>query len=191
MKDFLKKNGIIILAFALPIALIFSVAAYSYFPSLFLKTEYNFVYATCDPANDYYYRYDCDKYLQKLYSVNNNVIKINDINPLQDSDNDGVKDIDENYVTRLFFHDTSLNESKEITFEETLKLNLRNTITSPDGVAIESKWDRGGDFFLFFNGSSRYGHYLTKGSKSRKLNLINDDNSYYRRNFKFIGWVNE
>ena len=189
MADFLKKNFAIVLAFALPIVLIAIVALSTYVPSLFITTDYNFVYTSCaDSAG--YYPYNCDTYLRTRYSVINEKITVNPIDPTQDLDKNKVLDINENYNTRIFLHDTKKNEGREITLEEAQALSLNGLLTSPDGVTVSSNYDRDADFFFIFDGGSSYGYYLTKGNSRSKLNLINsDDRYYYRDNFQFIGWV--
>ncbi len=192
MKEFLKKNFAILLAFILPVALIAIIAVSTYLPSLFLSTSYNFIYSSCTDGTNYYNSYRCDNYLQKRYSVVNNKLVVNAIDPNQDSDGDKIPDINENYSARIFLHDTKKNESREITLEEAMTLSLNSLLTSPDGITVSSHYDRnsGGDFFIFGGGSSSYGYYLTKGKSRDKLNLINrDDQYYYRDNFQFIGWV--
>ncbi len=191
MKEFIKKNFAILLAFILPVVLIIIVALSTYLPSLFLSTNYNFIYSACVDGTSYSYG-GCDNYLQKRYVVVNNKLVINTVNPNQDSDGDKILDINENYTARIFLHDTEKNESREITLEEAQTLSLNSLLTSPDGVTVSSHYDRnnGGDFFFFGGGSSSYGYYLTKGKSRDKLNLINrDDRYYYRDNFQFIGWV--
>jgi hypothetical protein len=190
MKEFLKKNFALLLAFLLPITLIVIVALSVYLPSIFLSTDYNFVYSSCaDGIN--YYSYECDNYLQKRYSVVNDKLAVHTIDPNQDSDADGVPDINENYTARIFLYDTKKNESREITLAEAQTLTFNGLLTSPDGVTVSSDYEGGSDFFFFFNGgSSSYGYYLTKGKSRSKLNLINRDNRYYYRdNFQFVGWV--
>ena len=190
MKEFLKKNFAILLAFILPIALIAIIALSTYLPSLFLSTDYNFVYSSCTDGTNYYSDRRCDNYLQKRYSVVSNKLVVNAIDQAQDSDYDGIPDINENYTARIFLHDTKKNESREITLEEAQTLTLNSLLTSPDGVTVSSNYDRGADFFFLFDGGSSYGYYLTKGKSRSKLNLINrDDRYYYRDNFQFIGWV--
>lgn len=190
MKEFFKKNFAIVLAFVLPIALIAIIALSTYLPSLFLSTNYNFIYSSCTAGTNYY-PYYCNNYLQKRYSVVNGKMVVNAIDPTQDSDNDSIPDINENYTARIFLHDTKKNESREITLEEAQTLSLNGLLTSPDSVTVSSHYDRGVDFFFIFDGgSSSYGYYLTKGKSRSKLNLINrDDLYYYRDNFQFIGWV--
>ncbi len=191
MKEFFKKNFAIVLAFVLPIALIAIIALSTYLPSLFLSTNYNFIYSSCAEGTNYY-PYYCNDYLQKRYSAVNGKLVVNAVDPAQDSDKDGIPDINENYTARIFLHDTKKNESREITLEEAQMLSLNGLLTSPDGVTVSSHYDRGGGdfFFIFGGGSSSYGYYLTKGKSRSKLNLVNrDDRYYYRDKFQFIGWV--
>ncbi len=156
--QFIKKNIIVLLAFALPILLIVGIAASTYLPGLLLSTEYDFVYSICgDASSRYYYPDDCDK-----------------------------KPEDQHF----FLHETEANESREITKVEVADLELSSLLTSPDGVTVDSGYNyNGGEFFPFFDRSSRYGYYLSKGDKHRALNLVGGDEYYYNRGFKFIGWV--
>lgn len=189
MKEFIKKNFAIILAFVIPIVFIAIIALSTYFPSIFLSTDYNFIYSVCmDGINHFSSR--CDNYPQKRYSVVNNKLVVNDMDSTTDSDNDGVPDVNEKYTARLFLHDTEKNESREITITEAQTLNLNSLLTSPDGITVSSYYDRGSDFFFPFDGGSSYDYYLTKGKSRNKLNLINhDDRYYYRDNFQFVGWI--
>ena len=188
MKEFIKKNFAILLAFTFPIIFIIAVVLITYLPSFSISTNYNFIYSSCiDNAN--YYSYNCNGYLQRLYSVIDNELVINEIDPNYDSDNNKISDINENYDARIFLHDTKNNESREITIEEAQTFKLNNLLTSPDGVTVSNYYNRGSEFFLFGVGSS-YGYYLTKGKNKSRLNFINQDNRYYyQNNFKFIGWV--
>ncbi|OHA26913.1 MAG: hypothetical protein A3C06_02200 [Candidatus Taylorbacteria bacterium RIFCSPHIGHO2_02_FULL_46_13] len=191
MKEFLRKNFVIILAFTLPVLLIVVVALSTYLPSLFLSTDYNFVYTSCTDGRNYY-PYRCDGYLQKRYIVVGNKLVVNPVDMTLDSNKDGVPDFSEKYTDRIFLHDTKKNESREITLEEAQTMTLNSLLTSPDGVTVSSYYDRnGGDFFFIFDGgSSSYGYYLTKGKSRNKINLINStDQYYYQNNFQFIGWV--
>lgn len=195
--EFIKKNFVILLAFTLPVALIVIVALSTYLPSLFISTDYNFVYTQCTEGANYY-SYRCDNYSEKRYFVVNGKLAVNTIvvasttTPTKDSNKDGIPYIIENYTVRFFLHDTKKNESREITLEEAKTLTLNNLLTSPDGITISSGYDnnRNNLFFIFGGGGSSYGHYLTKGKSRRKLNLINDgERYYYNNNFQFLGWV--
>lgn len=174
-----KKNYLVIVAFALPFLLIIGIALVAYAPSWFLKTKYNFVYATCYDNFNYY---DCTNHLNSTLRVEDGKLMMS---------KDTISNEKVSYDVRLFIHDTQNNESREIPVAEAQKINLNGLITSADGVSVEGVFDRNYEFIFFFGGgSSRYGYYLTKGKLSRKLNLINEERySYYRNNFKFIGWV--
>jgi len=190
MKDFLKKNFALVIAFSLPVLLIVGISLSAYLPSLFISTDYNFVYSSCADGSNNYYSYKCDNYLLKRYSVVDGQLVVNDVDQTQDSDNDGIPDIKEGYIARLFLHNTKSNETREITLEEAESLNLNELITSPDGVSVSSHYDRGADIFFVFDGGSTQGHYLVKGNAKSKLNLINDEDRYYHpNNFQFIGWT--
>ncbi len=197
MKDFIKKNFAVLLAFVLPIVLIVVVALSAYLPSLFLSTHYNFLYTICADGSSYNsYPYYCENYLQKKYSVFNNKLIELPVDMTVDTNRDGIPDFNDfngKYVARIFLHDTKKNESREITFAEAKLLTLNNLLTSPDGVTVSSNssYSGGGDFFFLFGGGrSSYGYYLTKGKSKSKLNLVNSsDQYYYQNNFQFLGWV--
>ena len=197
MKDFIKKNFAVLLAFVLPIVLIVVVALSAYLPSLFLSTLYNFLYTICADGSSYNsYPYYCENYLQKKYSVFNNKLIELPVDMTVDTNRDGIPDFNDfngKYVARIFLHDTKKNESREITYAEAKLLTLNNLLTSPDGVTISSNssYSGGGDFFFLFGGGrSSYGYYLTKGKSKSKLNLVNSsDQYYYQNNFQFLGWV--
>lgn len=198
MKESLRKNFALILAFALPIILIVGVAISVYLPSLFISTNYNFIYASCtDNLNSY--PYNCNTYLANKYSVVDGKLivapeatttVIYNQNNVERSISTKDSPDYRKYNTRIFLHDTQKNESREITVEEAKLLNLNNLITSPDGASVSSNYNNGSDFFIFGGGRSSFGYFLTKGSGKLKLNLINyDDRYYYQNNFQFIGWV--
>jgi hypothetical protein len=191
MKEFIKKNFILLLAFLLPILLIAIVALSAYVPSLFISTNYNFIYTACTDGNNYY-RYSCDTYLQKRYVVVDSKLVVNAVDITQDLNKDGVPDFKEGYTDRIFLHDTKNNQSREITLDEAKTLTLNSLLTSPDGVTVSGKYTRSGgsDFFIFGGGSSSYNYYLVKGNSHSKINLINStDRYYYQNNFQFVGWV--
>lgn len=188
MKEYAKKNFAILLAFALPSVLIIVVALSVYLPSLFITTDYDFIYTMCtDNNNNYSYR--CNEYLQKRYSVADGKLVVNSVTLDPDINRD-IKPDFSNYIDRIFLHDTKKNESREISLEEAKTMNLSGLLSSADGVIVSSFYNSGGSFFVFGGGPSSYGYYLTKGRGKVRLNLINSINQfYYQDNFRFIGWV--
>ncbi len=193
MKEFIKKNFAILLAFVLPILLISGVALSTYIPSLFLSTHYNFIYSSCSDGNYYSYDYYCNNHLQRVYSVVDNKITINPIKSPEDLNKDGVINTNDNFTPHLFIHDTQTNESREITEKEAQMLTLNSLLTSPDGVNVSGdyNYNSGCGLFMFGGcGGSSFGYYLTKGNSKSRLNIINkDDRYYYQNNFQFLGWV--
>lgn len=187
MKDFLKKNFVLVLAFSLPVLLIAGVALSAYLPSIGLATKYDFVYVACVDASRSYYQ--CDLWLQKRYGVVDGKISVNAVDPKVDSDKNGVPDVKENYAARIFYHDTLADVTREITLADAQILQLSGLITSPDGMSITGQSQGGGDFLFFSSRGSSYGYYLTKGNAHRRLNIINSDQYYYNSNFQFVGWV--
>ncbi|PJE64054.1 MAG: hypothetical protein COU90_04250 [Candidatus Ryanbacteria bacterium CG10_big_fil_rev_8_21_14_0_10_43_42] len=193
----IKKHAVVILAFALPLLLLAGVLVMAYMPRAHVSTEYDFIYATCDNASELY-PYDCGLYLNSLYVVEDGKLKVRNVDvneqilnekrpfPVSDMPLDG----EQLYVARIFFHDTDKNESHEIAIEEAQALTLYGLLTSPDGVTVDNVYDTGPSFFPFFDNNSRYGYYLTKGSRRSPLNIVNkDDRYYYQNNIKFIGWI--
>jgi hypothetical protein len=189
MKQFIRKNFILLLAFLLPILLIILVAVVTYLPSLLVSTNYNFIYSTCYDNVNYYN--NCNRNIQNHFYIENGRVLESNISQTQDFDKNGVLDYKERLNDRIFLHDTVKNESREISLEEAQKLNLSELLTSPDGVTVSSSYERSGPpFFLFGGGYSSYGYYITKGKGRTKINLINSaDQYYYQNNFKFLGWV--
>ncbi|HLC83807.1 MAG TPA: hypothetical protein VJI69_08245 [Bacteroidia bacterium] len=189
MPVFTKQNLPIILAFALPIALIIVVSLVIYIPKNSVSTDYNFLYATCDDSSRYYYSYNCKSLLQKKYTVTNNKLVVNTVAPFKDYNGDGILDEVDTYQTRLFLHDSKKNESKEITLQESQSYNLHSLLTSPDSVTISYDYEGSYDVFPFYNGRSSSGYYLTKGDGKSKLNLIESGRYYNENEFYFIGWI--
>lgn len=191
MQEFIKRNFAILLAFVLPILLIIIVVLSTYLPSLFVSTDYNFIYTSCTDSRNYSFPYYCNDYLQQRHSVVGGKLVVNPVDITRDSNKDEVPDFGANYTARIFLHDTKKNESREITLEEAQMLTLNSLLTSPDGVTVSSNYSYGGgDFFIFGGGHSSYGYYLTEGKSRSRLNLINNtDRYYYQNNFQFLGWV--
>ena len=189
MKQTSGKPILIGIAFLLPLFFIAVVFVTSTIPSVRLTTDFDFVYATCSGGNTPY-NYNCGNYLNILFVVENRALKVKPVPPDLDSDRDTIPDVDENYRTRLFFHDTDLNESREITLTEAQDFSLSGLATSPDGVSVELENSRHVGFFLFFDTRSTSEYFLTKGNVQQELNVIsNNERYYYGDDFLFLGWV--
>ncbi len=187
----LKKNIMIVVALALPLALIGGVILFSKLGSSFVKTEYDFVYATCD--SEWYG--DCREYLDLTYTVANQVVAVNENVVLYvDNNYDGIRETSRPRPTmRLFQYDPETDISKELSNQEIKNLLVDTRITSPDGVVVEGGSSGGGMDILFVDiGSSySYEYFLRKGSHKKLINLTTGNKRYYYYgdNFKFVGWV--
>lgn len=193
MKTFLKKNLTIVLAFGLPVVFIATVALSAYLPSLFLKTDYDYIYATCS-GEPFYSPDECQAYLEQRYSVVDGKLTIHEVpdqRPLDEYSRtypDSATYLRQRQ-SRLLLHDTQTNVSREISLEEAQQLTLNELLTSPDGVTFSAKYQEGTGS-IFFYMSSSYNHYLTQGMSKQKQNLIEaDTRSAYYNNYRFIGWV--
>ncbi len=190
MKNLIRQNLTLVLAFTLPLLLIFFITITTYVPSLLLSTQYDFIYVVCDKNLDDYY-YNCEEYLAERYSVLNGYLVQNELDIMADRNADGEPDYISDFSNRIFLHDTETNVSREITLAEVSLLPLSELLTSPDDVTVSSHYSGGmNGFFPFDGGSSSFGYYLTKGSRQSRLDLINAPNQYYYQyNFRFIGWI--
>lgn len=187
MKEFIQKNWLVVTAFALPLLFILGVAVSVSLPGI--KTEYNFIYASCGNGTNYVY--DCNYYLPQKYKIENGKLVIKELDRNADFNGDGIKDqiAMAAIADRIFYHDNATNESREITLEEAQALNLTGLLTAPDGVSVIGNYKNQGGMFFAMHGGSGYGYFLKKGKKASELNLVSfSDQGYYPGNFHFIGW---
>lgn len=192
MKQFIKNNLAIFVAFLLPFLLILFVVVSIYLPKAKVKTAYDFVYTTCGEDSYYYsYPYNCNDYSAMRYVIEGNKLVEKEVTIPINTDS-YYKNTPTDYKVRIFVHDTSKNESREVTLDEAKSFTFVNSLlTSPDGVNISNNYSGGSDYFLFFGGSSYdYGYYLTKSKSKTKLNLINSNDRYsYQNNMHVLGWL--
>lgn len=196
MRNFLRNHFAVVVAFSLPILLLLGVAVTSFLPGFFLRTDYDFVYATCEDVtnqNRYYINNNCESYLSKKYTVDAGVITENVVNMADlvrsNTQRENIPR-DSDFITRLYLHDTTSNVSREITLQDAATLKISALTTSPDSVSVSEDYSRGGGYlFVFDSYSSDYGYYLKKGNAKKRLNLLADTEKYYsRNNIHFVGW---
>jgi hypothetical protein len=155
------KNTSLVIALALPVALVVVLAAFLYLPRLWVQPQHNFIYSTS---------YD-------LYRVENNrVVKKPDSNSSYYSYM--------NNVGGIYLYDVQTQTSRELSLAEAQGYSLSSDQTSPDGFIMEEDYGSGGLLGEIFGGGgySNY-HYLRKGNVTVKLNI--STNNYVT----FIGWV--
>lgn len=167
---FIKKNISLLLALAIPVAMVLFVAASIYLPSMFIQPHFNFVYVVGD--NDYRGMH---------FSAENGTIVYHDL----PANGQTVPPP----MPKLYLYDVTTNKSTEIPPEQQQAYHLDDSPTSPDGFKIT--YGSRGDSFLFFFGSGGTDYssqYLVGNGVSKKLN-IKADAQYYNNNFRLLGWV--
>lgn len=159
------------IAVALPLVFIAIVAVLTWVPSMFIETQYDFIYQY--PGNYYY------PYRDKEYDVQNGRVVL-----LPSDDENEV-----NTPTNFYVFDTSKNSASPLSFEEVQKFEIISRTTSPDGYEIATDSYRSGGIIddILFDTSTRSVR-LKKGAASKKLNI--DSGSRYLYNFRFVGWIN-
>ncbi len=169
MKQFLKKNWALVLAFAGPILFIGVLIILTYIPQQIVVTDYDFVYTTAD------YHSWADQIETDIYVVKDQ--KINAV-PSNNRYNSS--------ILTLWLYDSTNHTSRQLSLEEAKELTVDISKTSPDGVSIHNQGRRRDGFFPFFD-SHHYDPYLIfeKDGQETKLNI----SSYEYEDF--LGWVIE
>ena len=158
------------LGLAIPIIMVVLVVLSAYLPALFIKPQYDFLYAISNSyANDHY---------------------IVSGEKLVDNKNYEEKNIASNVIlpeTHLFIYDIEKDEAREISFEEAEEFILDRSSKSADGFEIENGRSRGG---LFFSGYNNYSEkFLVSNFTSKKLNIELNYNINSSSYFRFLGWI--
>ncbi|MDO8503584.1 MAG: hypothetical protein Q7S60_02745 [bacterium] len=174
-----REHVPLLIGLAIPILMVFFVTLAVFIPRLFSHPEYDFLYSVGDASYD----------LQ--YSVRNGVLVQNSYEESQYPQT-AYGGGDTKREVKLYLHDVSKNEGKEISFAEASKFRLSNDVQSPDGFEIIRGGGGGGIFpLLFYSGSGDYDtRYLKGGGVSKRLELkkgTSDSYSYY--DFTFLGWL--
>lgn len=188
MKQFFKKNSVIIIAFLLPILLVVFVIIHSHISKLSVKTTYDFAYATCENS-DYNY-YDCSNYLRKRLGVIDGKLVLQDVPKESGEDKNIPVETYTDANIRFYIYDTEKNESREVLLNQIQGLSLNKLEESPDGVELVHSYGDNPDF-IFFNSYSGSGYFLVKDKKGVKLNIFEGSEKYQMPSFKFLGWVME
>lgn len=185
MKEFIKNNIAILAAFLLPVLLILGIVLNAHFSKVSVKTNYNFVYATCENG-DYNY-YDCDTYLRKRFAIVDNKLVLNELPKSNDVDKNPVETYSDSNV-RFFLYNTMKNENEEVLIKGVQELSLNKFEESPDGVKVVRSYGDNPNFLLF-NTRSREGYFLVKDKKGAELNIFKESTGYQIPSFRFLGWV--
>ena len=167
-----KKNISLWIGFAIPVLMILFVVAAIYLPRVFAEPlNYDFVYM----IGDNYYGGD-------YYQVQNGtLIKVEQAMPVGSVPTPKLQ-------SQFFIYDAQTNTTKEISFDDAVKLKFDSSYESPDGFQVQ-QGNYSGDFFPFFGGGYNNGIYLEGGGVSRKINVNVARDPYRNQNFQFLGWV--
>lgn len=190
MNEFLQKNWPVVAAFTLPLLLVFGIVASVYVPSLFIQTQYSFVYAVCD---DQYNSYECLEYVDDYYRIENGKLTKHTLpeSSTETYRNKTIRLYNERFPARLFMYSPLTNTSTELTNDMISTLTMSDELTSPDNIRVDCGYNYGGDFFFIFDTHhSEYACYLQDGVRQKKVVLETPLSSYYYNNsIRFIGWI--
>ncbi len=169
-----KEKVSLIIGLSLPILMIILVSLSIYLPKIFSeKPEYDFLYIENLSFGDF------------IYQVKNNTLV--EINRKENLPKRKPSENTPGPVAKIYIHDVSINQSREIDFSEAEKLKLDSSNKSPDGFEIVFGARNGGFPFLFFNSGNYETKYIRNNLFSQKLNLA--PSRYY--DFQFLGWIIE
>lgn len=156
----------LILLFSIPVGIAICVAAIVYIPSLLANPKHDFVYSVC---SDYSCRYD---------------FNVDDSGHVSQSST--ARDLYSDAAT-LRYYSVENDSTRTISIEEANRYQLDTSSKSPDGYTLSKSESKSG---ILFWGNYESGWYLKDGLKKKKIELSNND-SYYSRDIKFLGWVNK
>ncbi len=168
-----RKNISLIVGLAIPLLMIVLVALSIYLPNLFAPApRCNFLYVTGENG-----------YQGAQYTVEHGTLTKHDVKYPEHSTP---------AVVRLFVHDVSSNESREVSVEAAQQLRLDPSLKSPDVYEVAYGNGDSGFFPLFFSGAPDYNAVYLKGHNAgKKMNVqsLNNARYDYRDRAQFLGWI--
>ncbi len=192
MKNFLKENLVLVLAFLIPLVFIVVVALVVYLPSKYIYSNYEFVYVSC-PLSNYNHRSCLDIVKYKYYVEKGKMVVSENVDIISSTTNNVIPQYDKegkiDYKPEFFIYNTKTQENRQIDIEELKNLVFEDGVVSPDGFSVVRDYNSGMEVFPFYYNSSSYGLFLKKGKTKRELDLPDNDDYYYRDNFLLLGWV--
>ena len=189
----IKKHLPLIVAIALPIIFIGILAAAILIPSMRMNPQHDFVYFDYMESNAKAYPYAPVVFKNEYYVLDGKIAK----RPLNAgvAVNQGMPAPGETYEYReaptLLYYSMADQASREISYEDALKLSLVAGPSSPDGYTVKFEYNNDGIFELF--GSDTGSEYvITKGAGKKILGGIVNDKPYYGGSeITVVGWVNK
>jgi hypothetical protein len=168
----MKKHISLIIAIAIPIIMVLTIALTIYIPRSNLVLNSDFVYSVYDGyySRSFYFSEEQGR-IVKLES--------------------GIKaEQPDGLVTPvLYYYEAETESSRTMTETEAMSLSLSSSKTSPDGfIFVGREYNNGFMIFDLFGSDYSYDkHYIRKGNISKEVRLTTSPTNYY--NVDFIGWV--
>ena len=178
----LKKENIpLAVGLALPVLLVLVLAAVIYVPRLYVKPQYDFVYAVGDYPQ---YFNDIDKTVTTYRIVDEQVRK--EVVPYAQLGDQNWPRL--NVGPQFYRYDVTEEKSVPLNESELMQIRLNPSQKSPDG--FELNYGRGDEnvFEAVFGGRDYSERVLEKGSVGVAVNIEGDNNNYDYR-FHLIGWT--
>ena len=178
------KHLPLIVAIALPIIFIITLAITLSIPASKIKPEFNFIYT--DISQEYYKNYNMVQY-KNMYDIKDKKLVLVPIIS-QKEDIYNKTQIEYKNAPTLYHYDVKTNITKEVTFEEMQKNTFEVGPSSPDGYHVAYEYDNNGIFDLF-GSDSQSGFYIKKENGKKLLTGITEGYYYGDDGFNIIGWV--
>lgn len=166
----MKKNLPLILAIAIPVAMILFVAGSIYLPKLFFKPTVNFLYV----VNDGYAGES------RYYVVGDQLFNRQSVADRRKTE------------AVLYIYDVATNQSRRVSYQETQNLKLDPNRISPDGFEIVSGNNTDAPFPFGDSAWRDYNVWYIIGHGARwELTVRGRDFGGYQNAFRFLGWITQ
>ena len=182
-----KEHLPLVIGLSIPVLLVVVLAAIIYVPRLYLKPQFDFVYAT----GSYPSYVDREGKIRVDYTVvNDRLVKMTVPVEISSDPQDRYYYSLRESTPPIFYHyDVSEQKNIPLSEAEVVALHLNPAQEAPDGFKIGYGRDSDDIFESIFGGRDYSERVLTKGSVSIPLNLVKPGEQYYSSDFDFIGWV--
>jgi hypothetical protein len=179
----LKKNFTLVLALAIPVAMVLFIMLSIYIPRLTTHPEVKFLYAV---QKNYSYPYDG---ITSSYQVIDHKLEQipGQANYRTIKQGAGATTTKLLYPT-LFVYDSVTDTSTEVSFDTAKAFNLDPRQVTADGYHVSR--GSNGDFLVFGRSNNYNQWYLKNGTYSKKMNLtIATTDQYYYNDLRVLGWI--
>lgn len=197
----MKQNTKIFIGLALPIVVVLIVLGSVLIPKLFFNPVYDFVYGVggqCDNnvcSISSYYDRQSGWYPYKV--VDGKIVKdthfptVTTYEYINDKSVPIKKPVEVSKYPELYIYHVATDTFARLSEAEIAQLKVSNGGSAPDGTVVTNneRYNRGIVGEILGGGYSSEGLYLKNGSYTKKIIVKNGGDSYYSRDFNFLGWV--